>query len=44
MATQMKNIHKENGEIKIFAGGKTFAMVNNDDIAKKIFIIFLQLS
>lgn len=31
-ASQMKEIHKDDGVIKIFAGGKTFAMVNPGDI------------
>lgn len=31
-ASQMKEIHKDDGVIKIFAGGKTFAMVNPEDI------------
>lgn len=34
-ATQMKELHKEDGLIKIFAGGKTFAMVNPGDIPEK---------
>ncbi|MGC7590268.1 restriction endonuclease subunit S [Bisgaard Taxon 46] len=31
-AGKMKELHKDNGEIKIFAGGKTFALVNAEDI------------
>ena len=34
-AGQMKELHQENAPIKIFAGGKTFAMVNYDDIPEK---------
>lgn len=34
-ATQMKELHKEDGLIKIFAGGKTYAMVNPGDIPEK---------
>lgn len=34
-AGQMKELHKENAPIKIFAGGKTFALVDFDDIPKK---------
>lgn len=31
-AKEMNNIHKEDGTIKIFAGGKTYAYVNVEDI------------
>lgn len=31
-AKEMNNIHKEDGTIKIFAGGKTYAYVNEGDI------------
>ena len=31
-ASKMKVIHKDNAPVKIFAGGKTFAFVNFDDI------------
>lgn len=31
----MKELHKENAPVKIFAGGKTFAMVNFEDIPQK---------
>ena len=34
-AGQMKIIHKEGAPLKIFAGGKTFASVNFEDIPKK---------
>ncbi len=34
-AAQMKEINTEKGKVKIFAGGKTFAMVNFDDIPSK---------
>ncbi|OOR85525.1 restriction endonuclease subunit S [Moraxella canis] len=34
-AGQMKELHKENAPIKIFAGGKTFALVDFDDIPQK---------
>ena len=34
-ATQMKKIHKENAPLKIFAGGKTIAFVNFNDIPNK---------
>lgn len=34
-AGQMKEIHNLNGQVKIFAGGKTFAMVNFGDIPEK---------
>ncbi len=34
-AGEMKELHKENSAIKIFAGGKTFAMVDYDDIPAK---------
>lgn len=34
-AGQMKALHKENAPIKIFAGGKTFALVNFGDIPEK---------
>lgn len=34
-AGQMKELHKENAPVKIFAGGRTFAMVNYEDIPKK---------
>ncbi|MDO4450131.1 MAG: restriction endonuclease subunit S [Moraxella sp.] len=34
-AGQMKELHQENAPIKIFAGGKTFAMVNYGDIPEK---------
>ena len=33
--SQMKDLHIDKGEVKIFAGGKTFAMVAFDDIPKK---------
>ena len=31
-AGQMKQLHKEGGLLKIFAGGRTTALVNFDDI------------
>ncbi len=34
-AGQMKELHKDNAPVKIFAGGKTFAMVNYEDIPSK---------
>ncbi|UNU72563.1 restriction endonuclease subunit S [Moraxella nasovis] len=34
-AGQMKELHKEDAPIKIFAGGKTFALVDYDDIPQK---------
>lgn len=34
-AGKMKELHKSNAPIKIFAGGKTFALVDFDDIPKK---------
>ena len=34
-ASRMKELHTERGEVKIFAGGKTFAMVNFEDIPAK---------
>ncbi len=34
-AQQMKQLHKEKGEVRIFAGGKTFADVNFEDIPGK---------
>lgn len=34
-ASQMKNIHKEGGPIRIFAGGKTFVDVDYGDIPSK---------
>lgn len=34
-ASQMKEIHKDNAPLKIFAGGKTFAYVNFNDIPAK---------
>ena len=34
-AGQMKELHKENAPVKIFAGGKTFALVNFEDIPQK---------
>lgn len=34
-AGKMKEIHKSNAPIKIFAGGKTFALVDFDDIPQK---------
>ena len=34
-AGQMKELHKENAPLKIFAGGKTVAFVNFDDIPAK---------
>ena len=34
-ASQMKKLHKESAPVKIFAGGRTFAMVNFEDIPKK---------
>lgn len=34
-AAKMKELHKEQAPIKIFAGGKTFALVNFDDIPRK---------
>lgn len=34
-AGQMKELHKDNAPVKIFAGGKTFAMVNYEDIPNK---------
>jgi len=34
-ASKMKQIHKDNAPIKIFAGGKTVAFVNFDDIPSK---------
>ncbi|WP_279716265.1 restriction endonuclease subunit S [Chelonobacter oris] len=34
-AGRMKELHKDNALLKIFAGGKTFAMVDLDDIPKE---------
>ena len=34
-ATEMKVLHKDNAPLKIFAGGKTFALVNFEDIPEK---------
>ncbi|ENW1913304.1 restriction endonuclease subunit S [Neisseria gonorrhoeae] len=34
-AGQMKEMHKDNAPLKIFAGGKTFALVNFDDVPDK---------
>ncbi|HHF6588152.1 TPA: restriction endonuclease subunit S [Haemophilus influenzae] len=34
-AAEMKVLHKENAPLKIFAGGKTFALVNYSDIPEK---------
>ncbi|MCO6524408.1 MAG: restriction endonuclease subunit S [Candidatus Schmidhempelia sp.] len=34
-ASKMKEMHKDNAPLKIFAGGKTFALVNFDDIPQK---------
>nr|WP_078235728.1 restriction endonuclease subunit S [Haemophilus paracuniculus] len=34
-AGQMKELHKDDAPVKIFAGGKTFAFVNFDDIPSK---------
>lgn len=34
-ASKMKEVHKDNAPIKIFAGGKTFALVNFGDIPDK---------
>jgi type I restriction enzyme, S subunit len=34
-ASKMKEMHKENAPLKIFAGGKTFALVKFDDIPEK---------
>ena len=34
-AGQMKKLHKENAPVKIFAGGKTFAMVDFEDLPQK---------
>jgi type I restriction enzyme, S subunit len=34
-ASQMKELHKDDAPLKIFAGGKTFALVNFDDIPEK---------
>ncbi|MWP49883.1 restriction endonuclease subunit S [Gilliamella sp. Lep-s21] len=34
-ASQMKELHKDDAPLKIFAGGKTFALVNFDDISEK---------
>jgi type I restriction enzyme S subunit len=34
-AGQMKGLHKDDGTIKIFAGGKTVAFVNIEDIPVK---------
>lgn len=34
-ASKMKELHKDNAPIKIFAGGKTFALVNFGDIPDK---------
>ena len=34
-AGRMKELHKENAPLKIFAGGKTFALVNFTDIPEK---------
>ena len=34
-AGKMKELHKSNAPIKIFAGGKTFALVDFDDISQK---------
>lgn len=34
-ATEMKVLHKDNAPLKIFAGGKTFALVNFEDIPEQ---------
>ena len=34
-AAEMKVLHKDNAPLKIFAGGKTFALVNIEDIPEK---------
>ena len=34
-AAEMKILHKDNAPLKIFAGGKTFALVNFEDIPEK---------
>ena len=34
-AGQMKGLHKEDGTVKIFAGGRTVAFVNPEDIPAK---------
>lgn len=34
-AGQMKEMHKDNAPLKIFAGGKTFALVDFDDVPDK---------
>ena len=34
----MRQLHKKNGEVRIFAGGKTYADVDFKDIQKKILI------
>lgn len=34
-AAEMKVLHKDNAPLKIFAGGKTFALVNFEDIPEK---------
>ena len=34
-AAEMKVLHKENAPLKIFAGGKTFALVNYSDVPEK---------
>ena len=34
-AAEMKILHKDNASLKIFAGGKTFALVNFEDIPEK---------
>ena len=34
-AQKMRQLHKENGEVRIFAGGKTYADVDFKDIPKK---------
>ncbi len=34
-ANKMRELHRENGEVRIFAGGKTFANVSIDDIPEK---------
>ncbi len=35
-AGRMKELHKDNAPLKIFAGGKTFAFVDFEDIPEKI--------
>src|SRR5690606_22426164 len=34
-ASQMKELHSSKGEVKVFAGGKTFAMIMSENIPSK---------